>query len=109
MSALRPWAAWIGGIAGWFVTQQLGSQITQLDCQRAGPWAMLLVGAAGTVLALAGAAISWAVWRAPGPLDQPYAGSRRFIAGTGELAAGLFLLAIVFQTLSSSIIPRCYG
>ena len=41
--------------------------------------------------------------------DQPYAGSRRFIAGTGELAAGLFLLAIVFQTLSSPIIPRCYG
>jgi cytochrome c-type biogenesis protein CcmH/NrfG len=109
MSALRPWAAWIGGIAGWFVAQQLGSQINQLDCQRAhGGW-LLVIGAVGALLALSGAAISWPVWRAPGSLDQPYAGSRRFIAGTGELAAGLFLLAILFQTLASLIIPRCYG
>lgn len=109
MSALRPWAAWIGGIAGWFLAQQLGSQITQADCAGAHAMLLLLVGVAGAVLALAGAALSWSVWRSQGRLEQPYAGTRRFIAGTGELAVGLFLLAILFQTLSSFIIPRCFG
>ena len=109
MNALRPWAAWIGAISGWFVAQQLGSQIIQGDCARAHPMLLLFVGAAGAALALAGAVLSWSVWRSPGHLEQPYAGSRRFVAGTGELAVGLFLLAILFQTLSSFIIPQCFG
>lgn len=109
MSALRPWAAWIGGIAGWFVAQQLGSQIAQADCTLAHPFVLLFVGGIGAALAVSGALWSWAVWRSPGNLDHPYAGSRRFIAGTGALAVVLFLIAILFQTLSPFIIPQCFG
>ena len=109
MKALTPWAAWIGGAAGWALTHQLGSDLTQYDCRRADPGLMLVIGLLGASIILAGAAWSWPVWRARANIAHPYAGSRRFIAGTGELAAGLFLLAIIFQTVASFIVPQCHG
>lgn len=110
MSRLTPWAGWIGGLLGWTLSDQAGSDLAQWDCTLAVPPGMLLIGIAGAVLALAGALISFRVWRQlAGELDQPYAGARRFIAITGVLATGIFLLAIVFQTMSSFIIPQCHA
>jgi len=109
MSRLLPWSGWIGGILGWVLSDQTGSSLAQLDCTRAQPLPMLLIGLAGAALAVGGAAISIRVWRMPGATDQPYAGARRFIAGTGMLAAAIFLLAILFQTVSSLILPPCHA
>lgn len=109
MSRLLPWSGWIGGILGWVLSNQTGSSLVQLDCTRAQPLPMLLIGLAGAALAIAGALISIRVWRMPGTTDQPYAGARRFIAGTGMLAAAIFLLAILFQTVSSLILPPCHA
>lgn len=109
MRQLLPWAGWIGGIFGWMLSDQTGSDLAQLDCTRAQPLPMLLIGLVGAALAVAGALASLRVWRMPGATDQPYAGARRFIAGTGVLAAGIFLLAIVFQTISALIIPSCHA
>lgn len=109
MKALRPWAAWIGGIAGWLLTHQLGSDLVQLDCRRADGMAMALIALLGVFTVLLGARLSWTEWRSQGSLDQPQAGMRRFVAGTGEIAAGLFLLAILFQTMSSFVIPPCHA
>ncbi|UIJ44839.1 hypothetical protein LZK98_17560 [Sphingomonas cannabina] len=109
MTRLLPWAGWMGGIAGWAISDQLGSYLVQLDCTRAHIAMMLLIGVGGAALALIGGLASLRVWRMPGPLDQPYAGARRFIAGTGLLAAAIFLLAILFQTISSVIIPPCHA
>lgn len=108
MTALRPWAGWIGGLAGWFTAQQLGGSLVQLDCGDALPIAMA-GGALGAAIVLIGAFLAWPIWRTSADLEQPYAGARRFIAGTGELAAALFLLAIIFQTMSSLIIPQCHA
>lgn len=109
MSGLRPWAAWIGGIAGWYLSQQLGSDLVQLDCRHATLLACV-IGLVGAAILLLGAALSWPIWRrAEGDLSQPHAGSRRFVAGTGELAAAIFLLAIILQTASSFILPQCHA
>ena len=110
MSRIAPWAGWICGLLAWFLTQQGGSDLVQLNCTSASSPTMLLIGLAGGVIALAGALVSLQVWRSlSGSLDQPHAGARRFLAATGGLAAGIFLLAILFQTVSTLIIPQCHA
>lgn len=110
MSRLAPWAGWVGGLLGWALSDQAGASLAQWDCTRAAPPGMLLIGAAGAAIAIIGGLVSLGVWRRlAGALDQPYAGARRFLGATGALAAGVFLLAIVFQTVSSLIIPQCHA
>jgi len=110
VNRLAPWAGWIGGLLGWVVSDQAGSDLAQWDCTRAVPVTMLSIGVTGAAIAIAGGLVAFGVWRGlAGNLDQPYAGARRFIAGTGALAAAIFLLAIVFQTASSFIIPQCHA
>jgi hypothetical protein len=100
---LAPWAGWIGGAAGWFGSQQLGSNFAQLDCAQADATALLLLGLLGAALAGGGGLISWQAW-----LNRSEE-TRRFVAATATLAGAVFLLAIVFQTLSSFVIPQCHA
>ena len=109
MSRIAPWAGWIGGIAGWFVSQQLGANFVQLDCDAANLLPMLLVGLLGVGLAVGGGFVSWTVRRRHSEGAEPEARSRSFIAGTAALAALVFALAIMFQTVSSFIIPQCHA
>jgi hypothetical protein len=109
MNRLVPWAAWIGGILGWAVSHQLGSDLVQLKCAHSGWPAVLLIGVLGSALALGGALLSLGTVLSSADLSQPYVGARRFIAFTGVLAAGVFLLAILFQTMAAFIMPSCYG
>ena len=110
MKALAPWAGWIGGIAGWMASDQIGSDLAQQNCARADPPVMLVIGLLGAAIALSGAAISWNAWRRrPDEEIVPARATRRFIAITGVLAAGIFTLAILFQTISSFIIPQCHA
>jgi hypothetical protein len=92
------------------LSDQLGSDLAQWNCGRANPAVMIAIGICGGTLALAGGLLALRYWRKmAGDLTQPYAGARRFIAVTGALAAGIFLLAILFQTSSSLIIPQCHA
>lgn len=109
MKRIAPWTGWIGGIAGWVATHQVGSDFAQADCAAAAPAVMLLIGIVGGALAAGGLLVSLGVWRSEANLDQPYVGARKFVAFTGGLAACVFALAILFQTIASFIIPRCYG
>jgi hypothetical protein len=109
MTRFAPWAGWVGGIVGWLATHQFGSDFVQLNCSRAASPLMLLVSLLGAGIALVGAQLSLRVWRRDARIDLPFVKARRFIAGTGVLAAGLFLLAILFQMPSSLIVPRCFG
>ncbi|MBS0505477.1 MAG: hypothetical protein JSS55_17105 [Proteobacteria bacterium] len=103
MTRLWSWAGWIGGILGWVLSDQTGSDLAQADCRLADPGVMLLIGMGGALLALGGGGIAFGYWRTTA---EP---TRRFIAGTGVLAAAIFLLAIIFQTVSSAIIPQCHA
>jgi hypothetical protein len=106
----RPWMGWIGGAAGWFATQQLGGELARGACSETGPLVHALIALAGLALAGLGAFLSYPAWRRRSTsLDEAAPQPRAFIAVCGMGAAFVFALAIVFQTLSVFIIPRCYG
>jgi hypothetical protein len=109
VKAVAPWAGWIGGFAGWAAAHQAGSAISQYDCAHANPVWMLPIGALAAAIILAGGLLSWSSWREQAVAHNPPAAVRRFVAGTGALASGIFLLAILFQTPSSFLIPSCYA
>jgi hypothetical protein len=108
MNRLAPWAGWIGGLLGWMLSDQVGTSLAQADCTKADLPVMALIGAAGAAIVVVGGLISWRVWRSDGDPERHGTSTRHFIAGTGALAAGIFLFAILFQTMSSFIIPQCH-
>ena len=99
---LLPWSGVIGGFLGWAFTDQFGSNFSFDMCQNADPVLMGLVGLAGLLVALGGGFFSWRVWRNGGETE-----TRQFLAMVTALSALLFAISIVFQTVSSFIIPRC--
>jgi hypothetical protein len=110
MSRLAPFAGWAGGLFGWFLSDQLGSSLVQDDCGRAEPLLMGLIGLGGALIVLAGAIVSLHVWQGSNAaVATARSAPRAFVAATGLLASGIFLLAILFQTMSSFVIPRCFG
>ena len=102
---LLPWAGWLGGGFGWFLTQQAGSNQIFDDCRSADPLLILLIGLVGLVMAGVGARFALPLWRE----REAAHGVRRFIAITGIGMAVLFAIAIILQTVASFIIPRCFG
>jgi hypothetical protein len=108
--AWRPWTGWLGGLSGWFLSQQFGTSLAQDACASINPLTHGLIGLAGLSLAGLGIFFSSPVWRnkAP-PLEDATPQSRAFIAVCGAGAALIFSLAIIFQTLSPMVIPPCYS
>ena len=105
---LQPLAPWAGGAvapAAWYGQQQGLGLLTYFGCAAAGPLVVVLVGV------LAAAAVAGAGWWSAGEWRSgeaaPARDHRRFIAGVSVLMAGLFLLAIVFQTLAGLFLPGC--
>lgn len=104
-----PWAGWLGGGLGWFLTHQLGSDLAQADCNAADPLLMLAIGFFGASLSIVGGLLSFRHWRqSSADISGQHVGSRRFLAMVSSMAACIFLLAILFQTISSFIIPQCH-
>jgi hypothetical protein len=97
---LRPWAALTLPPVAWYVFQQGLGMTLRGRCSMAGVPVGTLWGV--TSLLLCGAA-GWLAWtRIAGGT-----GSDRFLARIALLGAGLFGLAIAFQTLATAIIPPC--
>jgi hypothetical protein len=101
---LAPWWGFLLGLPGWALSDQTGSSLAFDHCEALSMGMALLIGAAGLVLALAGGALSFRVWRSDEE-DQP----RRFIARVAVGAAVLFAIAIVLQTVATVVIPRCHA
>jgi phosphoglycerol transferase MdoB-like AlkP superfamily enzyme len=98
-----PWSGFVLGAIGWAVSQQWGSARVNDGCLTAWNWQTFLIGIAGLVLVLVGAAISWRLRRDNAP---PAA---RFVAAVSLAADAVFALAILFHTISTLIIPRCFS
>ena len=110
LTSVIPWAGWIGGFLGWALSDQVGSDLAQADCTKAHPLLMVAIGLIGAAIAIGGGAIAFRHWwRTDHETDRPFAGNHRFLAGVSALAAGIFTLAILFQTLSTIIIPQCHA
>jgi hypothetical protein len=103
-SALTPWAGLFLGAASWFLDQQAGAGANYWDCKLGGPLMLVSLAVVCGVVTIAGGLISWRARRIAGD-DQ--AGTRRFSGVVGAASAGIFLLAIVFDTIASLIVPAC--
>jgi hypothetical protein len=84
---------------GWFVFQQGLAATLRVSCDTAGMPVGTLWGL--TSIALCGAA-AWLARPSPS-----LSATERFIARIIQLGAGLFALAIGFQTLATLIVPPC--
>jgi hypothetical protein len=105
-STLAPWSGLFLGAAAWFGQHQAGSDLVYWDCQLGGP---LLTGGLGLVCGLitvAGGVVSWRAHQAMHSGERVVQ-NRRVSGVIGTGAAGIFLLAIVFQSLIGFIVPVC--
>jgi hypothetical protein len=85
--------------AVWYLYQQGLAMTLRGDCAAAGVPLGSLWGAVSLMVCIG---TGW--WARPRPGHSP---NRRFLALLATLAAGLFTLAILFQTLATLIIPPC--
>lgn len=103
-SPLAPWAGLFVGAFAWFLHHQGGSNANVFDCHVAGSAYVVGLGVACAVLAAAGGLISW---RAEVPEPEPGKQNSGFARMVGATSAGIFLLAIAFQTLAGVLVPPC--
>jgi len=104
-SHLLPWSGILGAVSGWALTHQIGSNTVFDKCQVTSPIPMLLLGLLGLAAIAGGGLLSYRLWKR----GETETETRRFVSLLGVMIAGLFGLALVFQTISSLIIPQCYG
>ena len=102
---LAPFVPLVAAALGWVISDQLGSMLSQARCGLASPLVVGLIGLAGLLSCATGAFVGWRVWR-----DRDTHGDGgRFIALLGGLLSSLLSIAIILQTVSSFIIPRCFA
>jgi hypothetical protein len=104
-SLWAPWAGFFLGAGAWLLHHQAGSNANYWDCRVGGQAFTIGLGLVCAIVAGAGGLISWAA-RAPsgGPTAEQ---NRQFAAMVGAAGAGLFALAIGFQTLAGALVPAC--
>ena len=103
-SALTPWAGLFLGAAAWFAHHQIGSDANIWNCHAAGGALVVGVGVACGLVTLGGGVVSWMAQVQHGDGRQ----NRVFARIVGMTAAGIFLLAIAFQTLAGVLVPACH-
>jgi hypothetical protein len=105
VSRKAAWAGWIAGPVGWAVHQQVGSMVNYWDCTVGRPWLVIGLGLACALMVAAGGALSWRGLRNSGRADG--SGNGRFIAMMGLLTAGIFLVAVIAQTMAGLAFTGC--
>jgi len=100
-SPLAPWAGLFLGALAWFGQHQTGADVNTWNCQVGNGGLVVLAGFVAALVAAAGGLISW-ISRPPEDVQN-----RRFARFVGVGGAGVFLLAIGFQTLAGLLVPAC--
>lgn len=101
---VRPWIAFVLPIAAWFVFQQGVGGPLHVNCAVGRPWLGPLWGGASLLLCGVAARIAWPQARVEG---EGIRGVVPWLARVALLSAGVFALAILFQTLATLIVPSC--
>ena len=105
---LAPWAGLFLGAAAWIGHQQSAAAAIFWDCRLGGP---LLTGGLGLLfglIAALGGAVSWRAHKAASRAEDAPAHNRSVAGMIGAGAAGMFLLAIAFQSLTGFVVPACH-
>ncbi|HEU4960187.1 MAG TPA: hypothetical protein VFT56_07240 [Sphingomonas sp.] len=101
--AVLPWSGVIGGAAGWFVSQQAGSNMVFAHCENGQWWGVALIGLLGIALAVGGGVLSYRCWRT----GEREASGHRFVGLLGLLIAALLAFPILMQTIAGLLVPGC--
>jgi hypothetical protein len=97
-----PWTGLFAGAAAWAVHHQLGADANMWSCTRANGAFAIATGLICLALAGAGGLVSW-----QSTTNDPASQYHRFARAVGLMAAALFILALLFQTLAGAIVPAC--
>ena len=95
----RAWTALLIPPVAWFIFEQGLSALIHADCSRSGIgliWGIASLAACGL-----GLRVGWPLRQAHGVLANPW------LARLGMVLAGVFALAILFQTLAILMVPAC--
>lgn len=101
-ASFMPWGGLVAGAAAWVLHQQCVSASLHFGCGPGHNLFAVVAGAVTALLAIAGGVASWIGLRQAD-------GLRRFVGRMGALAAGVFTLAILMQTMAALTIPACFG
>jgi len=103
------WAPWSGLIVGpiaWALHHQVGSNAVYLQCAESDRWLTIGLGAVLALGTIAASALSLAS-QGKAPAEPRAVEMRRFTAWIGAAGGGLFVFAIILQTLAGFAAPLC--
>ena len=101
---VRPWAGLVLLPAAWFGFEAGLAWVVKVRCDVAGGWVAWAWGGASLLVCAAAIALVWPMMARPAGPDTP---SRPWLARVAVLMAGMFALAIAFQTLATLMVPPC--
>jgi hypothetical protein len=97
----KAWAALLIPPVAWFAFEQGLSAVLHADCSRR--YVGIIWGLASLAACAIGLRMGWSLRTQPDALVDPW------LARLGIAVAGIFSLAIAFQTLAIAIVPACVG
>jgi hypothetical protein len=100
---VRPWAALLLPPIAWYIFELGLGSVLKVDCVRVGAGLGLVWGLVSLAVCGIAMAIAWPCARPAGDQTPP----RAWLSRVALLLAGIFALAIAFQTLSVLIVPPC--
>ena len=100
---VRPWIALVLPPVSWYVFEVGLGSVLKVRCAPVGDWLGLAWGVASLVACGVAMALAWPCARPAGDQTPP----RAWLSRVALLLAGIFALAIAFQTLGVLIVPSC--
>ncbi len=102
---IRPWAALMLPPLAWYVFEVGLGSVLKVRCAPVGDGLGLGWGIASIAVCAVAMAIAWPCAKPAGDQTPP----RAWLSRVALLLAGIFALAIAFQTLAVLIVPSCVG
>jgi hypothetical protein len=103
------WGGLFAGPFAWAVSTQLNYVLAPWQCTHGIRMVVPAAALALALFALLGGALSWRAWRRGGAAFKPgrEAGTERFVATIGMMAAGLFALVVLMQGTAGLVLDGC--
>lgn len=100
---LMPWAGLVIGVVALSIAHQFGSDGTFDNCLAISPVPLMFVSALMICVTVAGALVSWRVFRNDG--EAP---TRKVVAFVSLGASALFVLAMILPMIAALMLPPCF-
>jgi hypothetical protein len=100
---VRLWIVLVAPAVTWFVFEVGLAYALRLSCAAVGGWLGLGWGCASLLACASAARLAWPLSR---PVDDQ-SPTRPWLARVALVIAGLFALAIAFQTIATLMVPSC--